>query len=268
MLRRSRRVEPAVVWMPPEVERELEREADRCAPLETGGVLLGYEDTEARGQLQLVTPVGPGPKAVHRRHRFQPDPVWQRDRIAAERGALPGVRKRRHLPRRLALAPTRLRHAEPIGPEDRTANRPLPRGSRSPSAHAHPVGRPGHLGAPRLPLQASSTAACRLVARGNARWGLIEVLARGKIAAPARQVESYPELPSVRAPPVKDHQRTWAVAALVYLQRLENLEHVLVDALGPIIGAEEIGKLERNAGLQLGRGIGADMGGMVKVKDP
>ena len=82
MLRRGRRVAPAVVWIPSEVEREHEREADRCSPLETGGVLLGYEDTEEREQLQLVTTVGPGPRAAHRRHRFKPDSAWQRDRIA------------------------------------------------------------------------------------------------------------------------------------------------------------------------------------------
>lgn len=81
MLRRSGGLE-AAVWIPADVEHALEREAARCAPLETGGVLLGYEDAEERSLLQLRAMVGPGPKAIHLRDRFEPDSEWQRDRIA------------------------------------------------------------------------------------------------------------------------------------------------------------------------------------------
>lgn len=82
MLRRGRSVEAAVVWIPAEVERALEEEADRCSPCETGGVLLGFEDPEKPRRVQLVTALGPGPKAVHQRDRFEPDAAWQRKRIS------------------------------------------------------------------------------------------------------------------------------------------------------------------------------------------
>jgi len=51
-------------------------------PLETGGVLLGFVDVDDKEQLQVVASVGPGPRAVHRRDRFEPDTAWQLERIA------------------------------------------------------------------------------------------------------------------------------------------------------------------------------------------
>lgn len=50
-------------------------------PLETGGILLGYQAGE--GQDLVVThTVGPGPKAVHKRGRFVPDHRYQSVEIA------------------------------------------------------------------------------------------------------------------------------------------------------------------------------------------
>ena len=47
-------------------------------PLETGGVLLGWRSGVDRIVADLV---GPGPRALHGRHRFLPDHAWQVRRI-------------------------------------------------------------------------------------------------------------------------------------------------------------------------------------------
>jgi integrative and conjugative element protein (TIGR02256 family) len=49
-------------------------------PLETGGVLLGYGVDD--DQVVVETMIGPGPRATHRRNRFEPDSRWQRTQIA------------------------------------------------------------------------------------------------------------------------------------------------------------------------------------------
>lgn len=55
-------------------------EARRWKIRETGGALLGWRD----GTDSVVARVlGPGPKAVHRRHSFEPDGEWQNRRGAA-----------------------------------------------------------------------------------------------------------------------------------------------------------------------------------------
>src|SRR5438874_2807026 len=54
--------------------------ANRHAPLEAGGVLLGY----GTGDATVVTAqIGPGPRASHRRRRFTPDHKYQ-DRLISE----------------------------------------------------------------------------------------------------------------------------------------------------------------------------------------
>lgn len=60
----------------------LEREADYHYPNETGGVLLGFADVHKDDQIQVALQIGPGPRAVHKPFRFEPDSVWQRNRIA------------------------------------------------------------------------------------------------------------------------------------------------------------------------------------------
>jgi integrative and conjugative element protein (TIGR02256 family) len=57
-------------------------EAARAAPLESGGVLLGWQDPEGR-KLVIAGVVGPGPQATHRRTRFSPDNDWQCEQITA-----------------------------------------------------------------------------------------------------------------------------------------------------------------------------------------
>jgi integrative and conjugative element protein (TIGR02256 family) len=63
-------------------------EADRCAPYETGGVLMGYWSDDPRA-LVVVESVGPGPEADHRLASFAPDHVYQEaeiERIYLESG--------------------------------------------------------------------------------------------------------------------------------------------------------------------------------------
>jgi integrative and conjugative element protein (TIGR02256 family) len=61
---------------------EIIAQADKHAPLETGGILLGHpgdQDALAR----VVELVAAGPQARRRRHRFAPDGPWQRDEVAS-----------------------------------------------------------------------------------------------------------------------------------------------------------------------------------------
>lgn len=55
--------------------------ATRRAPLETGGILLGYEADDQ--QVVVTAIIGPGPNAKHRRFRFRPDYDDQQHRLEA-----------------------------------------------------------------------------------------------------------------------------------------------------------------------------------------
>lgn len=70
------------VLVPAAVVREMEAEAERHAPRETGGVLLGYSDRTNQRLMQITLQVGPGPEAVHESHRFDPDGEWQVRQVA------------------------------------------------------------------------------------------------------------------------------------------------------------------------------------------
>lgn len=68
-----------VLWIEERALCELNAEACRAFPQETGGVLVGYV---ANGQQPVVvTVIGPGPAAVHQRSRFQPDHQWQCEQL-------------------------------------------------------------------------------------------------------------------------------------------------------------------------------------------
>lgn len=54
-------------------------EGRRTLPYETGGVLMGYATAD---RITVTAIVGPGPRAVHRRHSFTPDAEWQAQRVA------------------------------------------------------------------------------------------------------------------------------------------------------------------------------------------
>jgi len=63
------------LWLGSRAHLELEDEAKRFHPLETGGILVGYFSDHGTPVVYAV--VGPGPGAVHRRLRFTPDHAWQ-----------------------------------------------------------------------------------------------------------------------------------------------------------------------------------------------
>lgn len=71
------------IRLPERVLLAMRREADRHFPAESGGVLLGYIDPGDKKHIQVLKQVGPGPDAVHKRNRFEPDGPWQAQRIAA-----------------------------------------------------------------------------------------------------------------------------------------------------------------------------------------
>lgn len=73
----------ADVLVPASVMREMEEEAERHAPHETGGVLLGFADHVNPRWVQITLQVGPGPHAVHENHHFEPDAMWQTQQVAA-----------------------------------------------------------------------------------------------------------------------------------------------------------------------------------------
>lgn len=50
-------------------------------PLETGGMLLGYEADN--GEAVVTAVIGPGPRARHRRYRFSPDAEYQQSELTA-----------------------------------------------------------------------------------------------------------------------------------------------------------------------------------------
>lgn len=60
-----------ILVLPPAVVEIMRTECERKAPLETGGVLVGYVGGDRRTIVTAV--VGPGPSALHMRTRFQRD---------------------------------------------------------------------------------------------------------------------------------------------------------------------------------------------------
>lgn len=70
----------ATVWMPTATLRAMLIETERVAPLETGGVLVGY--CVGRFDVIVVQSIGPGPKAIHATTRFVPDADFHEAAIA------------------------------------------------------------------------------------------------------------------------------------------------------------------------------------------
>lgn len=68
--------------MPQSILDRLKAEASSLAPLETGGMLLGYVADNGQSIDAVVEEiVGPGPDALHGRFRFLPDGRWQRSQM-------------------------------------------------------------------------------------------------------------------------------------------------------------------------------------------
>lgn len=67
------------IWLSRALEQHLIASANALAPLETGGMLLGWRD----GADRIVTDaIGPGDRALHGRYAFLPDHEWQRKELA------------------------------------------------------------------------------------------------------------------------------------------------------------------------------------------
>jgi integrative and conjugative element protein (TIGR02256 family) len=76
------------VWVAEAVLHTLVAEAAERAPLETGGMLLGYHGTDGADAV-VTSLVGAGPSAQHELDGFVPDGVWQQtqlERIYEESG--------------------------------------------------------------------------------------------------------------------------------------------------------------------------------------
>lgn len=75
-------VAPGKVWIADAAIRTILAEATDRAPLETGGMLVGYRGHD-RPELVVTAATGPGPRARHRRYTFAPDGHWQQRLLAA-----------------------------------------------------------------------------------------------------------------------------------------------------------------------------------------
>lgn len=81
------RVSERILWIPDDVTAVMRTEASRMAPLETGGVLLGYRAVDHSGlhvleHVVVLGASGPGPRARHTRMTFVPDPAHDEAMIA------------------------------------------------------------------------------------------------------------------------------------------------------------------------------------------
>jgi len=64
-----------IAWIPHSALLDMLREADRIAPNETGGILIGYWASPSP-QVVITVAVGPGLLAIHERERFVPDGAY------------------------------------------------------------------------------------------------------------------------------------------------------------------------------------------------
>jgi len=81
--RRQSPVAGTRVWLAPAALDDMLDEANRRAPLETGGMLLGYVSPGGDPEQVMVEAVlGPGPAARHAKNRFDPDAGWQERELA------------------------------------------------------------------------------------------------------------------------------------------------------------------------------------------
>jgi integrative and conjugative element protein (TIGR02256 family) len=78
---RSSSVDPGRLWLAADVLEKMVAEAQQTEPLESGGVLLGWHAVE-HCDVVVQAIIGPGPNAIHKRTRFEPDSAWQREQIA------------------------------------------------------------------------------------------------------------------------------------------------------------------------------------------
>lgn len=68
-------------WIPKRTYLQMCALGEQRFPLETGGMLLGYEADN--GEAVVTTVIGPGRNAKHRRYRFSPDAEYQQAELTA-----------------------------------------------------------------------------------------------------------------------------------------------------------------------------------------
>jgi integrative and conjugative element protein (TIGR02256 family) len=82
MLRRGQeQLDDCVVWISRRALSAIFEAAKGKAPLETGGMLLGYVSEDCLA-LMVTDTIGAGPAAIHKRHGFEPDAAWQQHRLS------------------------------------------------------------------------------------------------------------------------------------------------------------------------------------------
>jgi integrative and conjugative element protein (TIGR02256 family) len=70
------------LFLPQALHTEMEAEGRRWTPKETGGMLLGYRSREvAEADIVVCCLVSAGPEAKRMPNRFEPDGVWQQERL-------------------------------------------------------------------------------------------------------------------------------------------------------------------------------------------
>ena len=82
-------VTASTLWITTGVWLILRQCADEKYPLETGGVLLGYEANSR--EIVVTASVGPGPDAQHSLYGFVPDYEYQEEAVAAHYNKTSGV---------------------------------------------------------------------------------------------------------------------------------------------------------------------------------
>jgi integrative and conjugative element protein (TIGR02256 family) len=68
-----------LLWIAESALKHMRELAGQFQPLETGGMILGYDATSKGAVVTAV--VGPGPQAKHRRFRFRPDYDYQQAQL-------------------------------------------------------------------------------------------------------------------------------------------------------------------------------------------
>lgn len=68
-------------WISQSVLVRIRQEAEKKAPLETGGLLIGYVSTDD-DDVVITDMIGPGPRAKHLKWTFRPDYIHHRKEVA------------------------------------------------------------------------------------------------------------------------------------------------------------------------------------------
>lgn len=76
--RRKSRLAAHTLWLAEELLDRMRTQADEHAPLETGGMLLGWRDETG---ILITGLLDAGPAAERERHRFLPDGAWQQRQL-------------------------------------------------------------------------------------------------------------------------------------------------------------------------------------------